>query len=58
MYRSKSEAPNQVRALFKQASLSFDLPKETTLEELATELALLGRRFGGLPIYVDVKVRS
>lgn len=51
-------APSQVRAVFKEAALSFNLSKGATLEDLAKELALFGERYGGAPLYVDVRLRS
>lgn len=58
MNRSEHQSPNLVRAVFKEAALSFNLPPDTTLEELAEELASLGQRYGGLPLYVDVRLPS
>lgn len=52
------DMPSVVRAVFKDVALSFNLPKDTTLAELAQELAMLGRHYGGLPLYVDVRLRS
>lgn len=50
--------PSLVRALFKDATLSFNLPKHVTLADLAEELTALGRHYGGAPLYVDVRLRS
>lgn len=58
MRKPQRETPSLVRAVFKEASLSFNLPRQATLEELAEELAVLGRRYGGMPLYVDVRLRS
>jgi hypothetical protein len=58
MARLDREAPSVVRAVFKDAALSFNLPKQATLEQLAEELAVLGRHYGGPPLYVDVRLRS
>jgi hypothetical protein len=58
MQNAEHNTPSLVRAIFKDAALSFNLPKETTLAELAEELGDLGQRYGGMPIYVDVKLRS
>jgi hypothetical protein len=55
---SKQTTPSLVRAIFKEAALSFNLPRSATLEQLAQELASLGRRYGGTPLYVDVRLRS
>lgn len=49
-------APSRVMAVFEQAALSFDLPREATLGELAEELGALGEIYGGLPLYVDVRL--
>jgi hypothetical protein len=43
-------------AVFEQAALAFDLPREATLGELAEELGALGEIYGGLPLYVDVRL--
>ena len=53
-----NDTPSVVRAVFKEAALSFTLPKHATLGELAQELAVLGRHYGGLPIYIDIRLRS
>lgn len=58
MNSTQRQSPNLVRAVFKEAALSFNLPREATLEELAEELASLGQRYGGLPLYVDVRLPS
>jgi hypothetical protein len=58
MEMSVQTTPNLVRAVFKDAALSFNLPRHATLEQLAQKLASLGRRYGGLPLYVDVRLRS
>jgi hypothetical protein len=47
-----------VRAVFKDASCSFNLRGQATLGDLAEELDYMGQRFGGSPLYVDVLVRS
>lgn len=50
--------PSRVRAVFREAALSFNLPREATLEELAEELGALGEIYGGAPLYVDVRLHS
>lgn len=50
--------PHRVRALFTGASLAFNLPRRATFGDLARELLQLGRRYGGAPLYIDVKLRS
>lgn len=47
---------SRVMAVFQEAALSFNLPRETTLEELAEELSALGEIYGGMPLYVDVRL--
>lgn len=47
---------NRVMAVFQQAALAFDMPRDTTFEELAEELGALGEIYGGLPLYVDVRL--
>jgi len=47
---------NRVMAVFREAALSFNMPRETTLEELAEELGALGELYGGAPLYVDIKL--
>jgi hypothetical protein len=43
-------------AVFQEAALAFNLPREATLEDLAAELGALGEIYGGLPLYVDVRL--
>jgi hypothetical protein len=43
-------------AVFQEAALSFNLPREATLGELAEELSALGKIYGGMPLYVDVRL--
>jgi hypothetical protein len=52
------DSSTMVRAVFKDAAFSFNLRRQATLGDLAEELAYVGRRFGGSPLYVDVLVRS
>jgi hypothetical protein len=47
---------SRVTAIFEKAALAFNLPRNATLEELATELGALGERYGGPPLYVDVRL--
>jgi hypothetical protein len=55
MLRSHIPRQNQVTALFKDAFVTFPLPCSGTLAELAAQLAALGERHDGLPVYIDVK---
>ena len=48
--------PNRVMAIFEEAAFAFDLPQEATFAELAEELGALGERWGGRPLYVDVRL--
>lgn len=48
--------PSRVTAIFEKAALAFTLPRNATLEDLAAELGVLGERYGGPPLYVDIKV--
>jgi hypothetical protein len=48
--------PSRVMAVFQEAALSFNLPCEATFGELAEELGALGKIYGGLPLYVDVRL--
>ncbi len=50
--------PNLVRAIFEDKALSFDSPKGATLGEVVEELTTLTSRFGGPPLYVEVRLRS
>lgn len=47
---------SRVMAVFQHAALAFNLPREATLAELAEELGALGEIYGGLPLYVDVRL--
>jgi hypothetical protein len=47
---------SRVMAVFEEAALSFNLPREATLSDLAEELGVLGERYGGAPLYVDVRI--
>jgi hypothetical protein len=50
--------PNRVMAVFSEAALAFNLPPDATLAELAEELGALGEIYGGLPLYVDVRLAA
>ena len=52
------DSPTVVRAVFKNAAFSFNLRRQATLGDLPEEVAYVGRRFGGAPIYVDVLLRG
>lgn len=58
MASTARDSSTLVRAVFKDAAFSFSLRRHATLGDLAEELAFMGRRFGGTPLYVDVLVRS
>lgn len=58
MASSAPESSTVVRAVFKDAAFSFNLRRQATLGDLAEELAYVGRRHGGAPLYVDVVVRG
>jgi len=47
---------NRVMAIFEEAALAFNLRRGATLGELAEELGALGQIYGGLPLYVDVRL--
>lgn len=55
-----SEEPKQqssrVMAVFEDAALAFNLRRGATLAELAEELGALGKIYGGLPLYVDIRL--
>ena len=51
-------SPNRVMAVFLDAALAFNLPPDATLAELAEELGALGEIYGGLPLYVDVRLAA
>jgi hypothetical protein len=56
MIEGQRTQQNRVMAVFREAALSFNMPRETTLEELAEELGALGELYGGAPLYVDIKL--
>jgi hypothetical protein len=49
---------NRVMAVFVDAALAFNLAPDATLAELAEELGALGEIYGGLPLYVDVRLAA
>jgi hypothetical protein len=51
-----AKQPNRVTAVFQNAALSFNTPRETTLAQLAEKLGSLGEIHGGLPLSVNVRV--
>ena len=54
--KEEGAPPSRVMAVFQEAALSFNLPRETTFGELAEELSALGKIYGGMPLYVDVRL--
>jgi hypothetical protein len=56
MMDKAKEQPSRVMAIFQGAALAFNLPREATLAQLAEELGELGELYGGLPLYVDVRL--
>ncbi len=56
--KGQGTQPNRVMAVYQEAALAFNLPRETTLGELAEELDALGAIYGGMPLYVDVRLRN
>ena len=56
MIEGQRTQQNRVMAVFREAALSFNMPRETTLEELAEELGALGELYGGAPLFVDIKL--
>lgn len=56
MDKAQPAQRNRVMAVFQDAALAFNMPREATLEELAEELGALGEIYGGLPLYVDVRL--
>ncbi|HZB91277.1 MAG TPA: hypothetical protein VE397_07545 [Stellaceae bacterium] len=56
MSSTTRQEPSRVTAIFERAALAFMLPRNATLEDLAVELGALGERYGGPPLYVDIKV--
>jgi hypothetical protein len=45
-----------VTAVFEHSDLSFLLPKDATLAELAEQLAALAEPHGGLPTVLDLRI--
>jgi hypothetical protein len=58
MSDTQGQPPNRVMAVFQDAALAFNLPREATLAELAEELDILGERYGGRPLYVDIRLTA
>jgi hypothetical protein len=56
MHSTLRQRPSRVTAIFEEATLAFNLPQNATLEDLAEELGVLGERYGGPPLYVDVRL--
>ncbi len=56
MRNSKRQEPSRVTAIFEDAALAFNLRRDATLADLAQELGALGERYGGLPLYVDIRL--
>jgi hypothetical protein len=56
--KAQGSETNRVMAVFQEAALAFNLPRETTLGELVEELDALGAIYGGMPLYVDVRLPS
>ncbi len=54
--RKQQTQPSRVMAVFQEAALSFNLPREATLGELAEELNALGKIYGGMPLYVEIRL--
>jgi hypothetical protein len=54
--KGRGPQPNRVMAVFEEAALAFNLPPEATLGELVEELDALGAIYGGMPLYVDVRL--
>ena len=51
-----AQQPNRVTAMFQNATLSFDIERGATLEQLVEQLSMLSELHGGLPLSVDVRV--
>lgn len=56
MRDAAKQQSSRVTAIFEDAALAFNLRRGATLEELAEELGALGELYGGLPLYVDVRL--
>ena len=50
------QQPSRGTAIFEEAAFAFNLPRDATFAELAEELGALGERYGGRPLYVDVRL--
>ena len=55
MPRSADAAAREITVVFKDRFLTFPLPPNATLEDLAMQLAGIGKRIAGLPVYIDVR---
>lgn len=51
---ARQTTSNHVVAIFADSLLAFELPRNATLEDLASRLAYLGERHAGTPISVTV----
>jgi len=56
MSDSAQQQPSRVTAIFEDAALAFNLRRGATLADLAEELGALGEIYGGMPLYVDVRL--
>jgi hypothetical protein len=56
MSDSAQQQSSRVMAIFEDAALAFNLRRGATLADLAEELGALGEIYGGLPLYVDVRL--
>jgi len=54
--KGQGTQPNRVMAVFQEAAFAFNLPREATLGDLVEELDALGTIYGGMPLYVDVRL--
>jgi hypothetical protein len=56
MYCDTGAKPNRVTAEFQHAKLSFEIPRDATLAQLAERLCMLSEIHGGLPLSIDLQV--
>jgi hypothetical protein len=54
--RHRRRQQGRVMAVFEDAALAFALPRNATLEDVALELGTLGEIYGGMPLYVDIRL--
>ena len=47
---------SKVTAVFEDSDVSFLLPRDATLAELAERLVMMAEPHGGLPVAVDVRI--